>query len=62
LREAWLRREPGQLNLADGLVDGGAGRSGQLEQIAALVDRAAFEQLPGEGLVARRFARAPRPQ
>jgi IS5 family transposase len=43
-----MRRELGQLSLADGLVEGGAGRNRQLEKIAALVDWAAFEQLLGE--------------
>ena len=43
-----MRRELGQLSLADGLVDGGAGRNRQLEQIAALVGWAAFERLLGE--------------
>ena len=33
-----MRRELGQLSLADGLVAGGAGRNRQLERIAALVD------------------------
>src|ERR687897_3530247 len=42
-----MRRELGQLSLADGLVDGGAGRNRQLERIAALVDWAAFERLLG---------------
>ena len=32
-----MRRELGQLSLADGLVEGGAGRNRQLERIAALV-------------------------
>jgi transposase, IS5 family len=39
-----MRRELGQLSLADGLVEGGAGRNRQLEKIAALVDWAAFER------------------
>jgi transposase, IS5 family len=43
-----MRRELGQLSLADGLVEGGAGRNRQLEQIAALVDWPAFERLLGE--------------
>jgi transposase, IS5 family len=43
-----MRRELGQLSLADGLVDGGAGRNRQLERIAALVDWAAFARLLGE--------------
>jgi hypothetical protein len=43
-----MRRELGQLGLADGLVDGGAGRNRQLERITALVDWAAFERLVGE--------------
>jgi transposase, IS5 family len=43
-----MRRELGQLSLADGLVEGGAGRNRQLEKIAALVDWAAFERLLGE--------------
>ena len=43
-----MRRELGQLSLADGLVEGGAGRNRQLERIAALVDRAAFDGLLGE--------------
>src|SRR5918994_2079458 len=42
-----MRRELGQLSLADGLVEGGAGRNRQLERIAALVDWAAFERLLG---------------
>lgn len=33
-----MRRELGQLSLADGLVEGGAGRNRQLEKIGALVD------------------------
>ena len=52
LREGWIRRELGQLSLADGLVDGGAGRNWQLERIAALVDRAAFARLLGDGYAA----------
>jgi hypothetical protein len=40
-----MRRELGQLSLADGLLEGGAGRNRQLERIAALVDWAAFERL-----------------
>jgi hypothetical protein len=47
VREAWLRRELGQLCLADRLVAGGAGRSRQRKRIAALVDWA-FERLLGE--------------
>jgi transposase, IS5 family len=43
-----MRRELGQLSLADGLVEGGAGRNRQLEKIAALVEWAAFERLLGE--------------
>ncbi|MGH8742309.1 MAG: IS5 family transposase [Burkholderiales bacterium] len=43
-----MRRELGQLSLADGLVEGGAGRNRQLEKIAALVDWAAFERLLGQ--------------
>jgi IS5 family transposase len=42
-----MRRELGQLSLADGLVEG-AGRNRQLEKIAALVDWAAFARLLGE--------------
>jgi transposase, IS5 family len=42
-----MRRELGQLSLADGLV-GGAGQNRQLATIAALVDWAAFERLLGE--------------
>ena len=42
-----MRRELGQLSLADGLVEGGAGRNRQLERIAALVDWAAFARLLG---------------
>jgi transposase, IS5 family len=38
----------GRLSLADGLVEGGAGRNRQLERIAALVDWAAFEGRLGE--------------
>jgi transposase, IS5 family len=43
-----MRRELGQLSLADGLVEGGAGRNRQLEKIAALVEWAAFARLLGE--------------
>jgi hypothetical protein len=43
-----MRRELGQLSLAGGLVDGGAGRNRQLGRIAALVDWAAFERLLGD--------------
>jgi transposase, IS5 family len=43
-----MRRELGQLSLADGMVEGGAGRNRQLERIAALVDWAAFERLLGD--------------
>jgi transposase, IS5 family len=43
-----MRRELGQLSLADGLVEGGAGRNRQLERIASLVDWAGFERLLGE--------------
>jgi IS5 family transposase len=43
-----MRRQLGQLGLADGLVDGGAGRNRQLERIAALVEWAAFERLLGD--------------
>lgn len=42
-----MRRELGQLSLADGLVEG-AGRNRQLERIAALVDWPAFERLLGQ--------------
>ena len=42
-----MRRELGQLSLADGLVEGGAGRNRQLAKIAARVDWAAFERLLG---------------
>jgi IS5 family transposase len=42
-----MRRELGQLSLADGLVDGGAGRNRQLAKIAALVEWAAFARLLG---------------
>jgi IS5 family transposase len=42
-----MRRQLGQLSLADGLVDGGAGRNRQLAKIAALVDWPAFERLLG---------------
>jgi transposase, IS5 family len=41
-----MRRELGQLSLADGLVEG-AGRNRQLERIAALVDWTAFARLLG---------------
>jgi len=51
-----MRREPGQLSLADGLVEGGAGRNRQLERIAALVDWAALERLLG-GIDAAPFGR-----
>jgi IS5 family transposase len=43
-----MRRELGQLSLADGLVEGGAGRNRQLGRIAALVDWAPFERLLGD--------------
>jgi transposase, IS5 family len=43
-----MRRELGQLSLADGVVAGGAGRNRQLERIAALVEWTAFERLLGE--------------
>jgi IS5 family transposase len=43
-----MRRELGQLSLADGLVGGGAGRNRQLERIAALVDWAPFARLLAE--------------
>jgi hypothetical protein len=43
-----MRRELGQLSLADGVVDGGSGCTRQLEKIAALVEWTAFEQLLGE--------------
>jgi IS5 family transposase len=43
-----MRRELGQLSLADGLVAGGAGRNRQLERIAALVDWSGFARLLGE--------------
>ena len=43
-----MRRELGLLSLADGLVEGGAGRNRQLERIAALVDWTAFARLLGE--------------
>jgi IS5 family transposase len=43
-----MRRELGQLSLADGLAAGGAGRNRQLEKIAALVDWTGFEHLLGE--------------
>jgi IS5 family transposase len=42
-----MRRELGQLSLADGLVEG-AGRNRQLDKIAALVDWASFARLLGE--------------
>jgi IS5 family transposase len=41
-----MRRELGQLSLADGLVEG-AGRNRQLERIAALVEWASFERQLG---------------
>jgi transposase, IS5 family len=43
-----MRRELGQLSLADGLVEGGAGRNRQLERIAALVEWAPFARLLGD--------------
>ena len=43
-----MRRELGQLSLADGVVAGGAGRNRQLERIAALVDWTGFARLLGE--------------
>jgi IS5 family transposase len=42
-----MRRELGQLSLADGLVEG-AGRNRQLERIGTLVDWAPFERLLGD--------------
>jgi hypothetical protein len=42
-----MRRELGQLSLADGLVEGSAARNRQLARIAALVEWAAFERLLG---------------
>jgi IS5 family transposase len=42
-----MRRELGQLSLADGLVEGAAGRNRQLDKIASLVDWAGFERLLG---------------
>ena len=42
-----MRRELGQLGLADGLVEGGAGRNRQLERIAAVVDGTGFERRLG---------------
>jgi IS5 family transposase len=47
MREIGMRRELGQLSLADGLVEG-AGRNRQLERIAALVDWSSFQKLLGE--------------
>jgi IS5 family transposase len=53
-----MRRELGQLSLADGLVEG-AGRNRQLERIAALVDGASFARArrglrrPGRAAVVR---------
>jgi transposase, IS5 family len=41
-----MRRQLGQLSLADGLVEG-AGANRQLAKIAALVDWTAFERLLG---------------
>jgi hypothetical protein len=43
-----MRRELGRLNVADDLVEGGAGRIRQMEKIAALADRGGFERLLGE--------------
>jgi IS5 family transposase len=43
-----MRRELGQLSLADGLVEGGAGRNRQLAKIASLVDWSGFERLLGD--------------
>ena len=43
-----MRRQLGQLGLADGLVDGGAGRNRQLAKIGALVDWASFARLLGD--------------
>jgi IS5 family transposase len=47
-----MRRELGQLSLADGLVEG-AERNRQLAKIAALVDWTAFERLLGQVYAAR---------
>jgi transposase, IS5 family len=44
--ESGMRRELGQLSLAEGLVEG-AGRNRQLAKIAALVEWPAFERLLG---------------
>jgi transposase, IS5 family len=43
-----MRRELGQLSLADGLVEGGAGRNRRLAKIASLVDWSGFERLLGD--------------
>jgi IS5 family transposase len=43
-----MRRELGQLSLADGLVEGAAGRNRQLDTIASLVDWTGFERLLAE--------------
>jgi len=43
-----MRRELGQLSLADGLVEGAAARNRQLDTIASLVDWSGFERLLGE--------------
>ena len=45
-----MRRELGQLSLADGLVEGRTRRNRHLERIAALVEWAAFARLLGVGL------------
>jgi IS5 family transposase len=47
-REEGMRRELGQLSLADGVMDSGAGQNRQLERLAALIDWSAFEQLLGD--------------
>jgi IS5 family transposase len=54
-----MRRELGQLSLADGLVDSGAGRNRQLDRIAALVDWAAFERRLGAVYAAPRSGGRP---
>jgi hypothetical protein len=56
-----MRRELEQLRRADGLIDGGAGRNRQLEQIAALLDGAAFEATSMPRRTCCRSSSAPSP-
>jgi hypothetical protein len=54
-----MRRELGQLSLADGLVEGGAGRNRQLEKIAVLVALHAASARSPPGLDGKGGSRVP---